>query len=151
TISGLIPFRMGRSLSRLGLVDALEATGFEVLGSGYLMHTPRVLGLWLGECLARMGSERGSRALRGLFNSAESALRRLPTRAWTGHWVAAHGARRGRWNRDRFGVARRAATEAVRGIARGAERPPVPASRPPPISRVDRLRHPGRVRKRTAG
>jgi SAM-dependent methyltransferase len=93
-IGGLIPFRMGPTLSRPRLVDALEQAGFEVQDSRYLLHVPRILGLWLGEWAARSGGDRVGRSLRALFSALDRRLRRLPTRSWTGHFVAAHCLRR---------------------------------------------------------
>jgi SAM-dependent methyltransferase len=94
-VSGLIPFAMGCTLARARLVDALEAAGFEVLDSRYVVHTPRVIGLWLGEWAARAGRARDGDRLRTLFNVLERMLRRLPTAVWTGHFVAVDCVRRG--------------------------------------------------------
>jgi len=92
---GLIPFAMGCTLSRARLVEALKGAGFEVLDSRYVLHTPRVVGLWLGEWAARAGRARLGARLCSLFNVLERLLRRLPTRAWTGHFVAVDCVRRG--------------------------------------------------------
>jgi SAM-dependent methyltransferase len=94
-VSGLIPFAMGCTLSRERLVDALGAAGFEVLDSRYALHTPRVIGLWLGEWAARAGHAGAGARLRTLFNGLERMLRRLPTAPWTGCFVAVDCVRRG--------------------------------------------------------
>jgi SAM-dependent methyltransferase len=94
-IGGLIPFYMGCTLSRDRLVAALEAAGFEALESRYLVHVPRVGGLWLCEWAARSARPRLGRGLRLLFARLERLLSRLPTRAWTGYFVAVDCARRG--------------------------------------------------------
>jgi SAM-dependent methyltransferase len=94
SVGGVIPFPMGRTLSRARLADALEDAGFEVLGSRYVLHAPRIVGLWLGEWAARTGSERVGRGLRALFNALERVLRRLPTRSWTAYFVAVDCTRR---------------------------------------------------------
>ncbi len=88
-LGGLIPFRMGRTLSRTRLVAVLERVGFQVHKSGYLLHAPRVLGLWLGEWAARRGKHSLARRLRATFGWAERVAARLPTRRWTGHFVVA--------------------------------------------------------------
>jgi len=88
-VGGLIPFPMGRTLSRAQLEDALAAAGLEVLGSGYLVHTPRILGLWLGEWAARGRRARTARVLEAIFWALERTLAILPTRRWTGHYVVA--------------------------------------------------------------
>jgi SAM-dependent methyltransferase len=94
-VSGLIPFAMGCTMSRERLVAALKEAGFEVLDSRYVLHTPRVIGLWLGEWAARAGRERDGARLRTLFNGLERVLRRLPTAPWTGCFVAVDCVRRG--------------------------------------------------------
>ena len=94
-LGGLIPFYMGCTLSRARLVAALEEVGFETLESRYVVHVPRVAGLWLCEWAARSGRPRLGRGLRLLFDRLERLLRRLPTRAWTGYFVAVDCARRG--------------------------------------------------------
>jgi len=94
-VSGLIPFAMGCTLSRERLVDALGAAGFEVLDSRYVLHTPRVIGLWLGEWAARAGRPHDGARLRTLFNGLERILRHLPTAPLTGCFVAVDCVRRG--------------------------------------------------------
>src|SRR5262245_49282538 len=88
-VSGLIPFPMGRTISSRRLVATLEREGFGVYESGYAVHTPRLLGLWLGEWAARRGRLRLATSLRRVFGTAEWVLGRLPTRRWTGHFVFA--------------------------------------------------------------
>ncbi len=88
-VSGLIPFPIGRTISRGRLVSRLEQKGFRVYESGYAVHTPRLLGLWLGEWAARRGRLRLATSLRRVFGNAEWVLGRLPTRRWTGHFVVA--------------------------------------------------------------
>ncbi|MGH7820827.1 MAG: class I SAM-dependent methyltransferase, partial [Candidatus Binatia bacterium] len=88
-IGGLIPFPMGLTLSRRRLVDALEQAGFAVMDSRYLLHGPRIVGLWLGEWAARSGGGRPASALRASFSGLDRLLGRLPTRPWTAHFVAA--------------------------------------------------------------
>jgi SAM-dependent methyltransferase len=88
-VGGLIPFPMGRTFSRAQLARALEAAGLEVLRSGYLVHTPRIVGLWLGEWAARGRRLRTARVLGALFWAVERVFAVLPTRRWTGHYVVA--------------------------------------------------------------
>lgn len=88
-LGGVIPFAMGRTLSRARLVALLNREGFEVLASAYLVHAPRFLGLWLGELAARAGRERLGARLRALLGRVEWIAARLPSRRWSGHFVAA--------------------------------------------------------------
>jgi len=94
-VGGLIPFAMGATLERGRLVDTLDLAGFEVLDSRHVVHTPRVMGLWLGEWAARTGRARAGDRLVTVFDVIERGLRRLPTAPWTGHFVAVDCVRRG--------------------------------------------------------
>lgn len=88
-VGGLIPFRMGQTLSRGRLVAALEAEGFRVTHSGYLLHAPRLPALWLGEWVARRGWARIVERLQRLYGGVEKVVAALPTRRWSGHFVVA--------------------------------------------------------------
>lgn len=86
-VGGLIPFPIGRTLSLARLVAVLEREGLAVCASGYLLHVPRLFGLWLGEWAARRGHARLAAGLRRLYGSLDRLLGTLPTRRWTGHFV----------------------------------------------------------------
>jgi SAM-dependent methyltransferase len=88
-IGGLIPFRMGLTLSRAALVAAAEEVGLEVRESGYVVHAPRVLGLWLGVWAARRKAGGAARRLLVVLRAVERTARRLPTRRWTAHFIYA--------------------------------------------------------------
>lgn len=88
-VGGVIPFPMGRSLSRRALADVVAEAGLQVLESGYLLHGPRVVGLWLGEWAARGGHSGAARALRTLLGRFDRVAAALPTRPWSGHFVVA--------------------------------------------------------------
>ncbi|MBI3768478.1 MAG: class I SAM-dependent methyltransferase [Deltaproteobacteria bacterium] len=94
SIRGVIPFRMGHTLYQPALVTALEQAGFDVMESGYMIHVPRVLGLWTGEWAARRGSDRAASRLVAVFRWMERAAGALPTRRWTGHFIFADCRRR---------------------------------------------------------
>src|SRR6267378_1000379 len=86
-LGGLIPFAMGRTLSQRRLVATLRREGFEVLHADFLLHTPRIAALWLGEWAARGRRDCLAGWLVSLFGRLERALAPLPTRRWTGHFV----------------------------------------------------------------
>jgi len=88
-VNPLIPFFMGRTLSRAGLVKVLGRTQFEVVRSGYVVHAPRVLALWLGEWTARRGNKRYATWLQAVLERLDRGLAVLPTRRWTAHYVIA--------------------------------------------------------------
>jgi SAM-dependent methyltransferase len=94
-IGGVIPFPMGRTLSRAGLVTMLEAVGFEVLDSGYLVHAPRIVGLWLGEWAARWGRHAAAARIERWLGRVDRAFARSPFRRWSAQFVVAHARRPG--------------------------------------------------------
>ncbi len=107
SIRGVIPFRMGLTLSRRELLDALHRAGFIVFDSGYVVHAPRVIALWAGEWAARRDARRAARRLGALFAAIERVARRLPTRPCTAHFIFADcrprvaPAPEARWTRPR--------------------------------------------------
>jgi len=88
-VGGLIPFPMGRTLSRSALVRALTRCGFEVMESGYLVHAPRLFGLWLAEWTARRGTLALGKRLHDWLWQWDRALAVAPLRRWTAHFVIA--------------------------------------------------------------
>ncbi len=88
-VAGLIPFRMGHTLSRRALVGAVGRAGFEVNESGYLVHAPRILALWAGEWAARRRDAATAERLGAVFRGLERRVRHAPTGRWTGHFVFA--------------------------------------------------------------
>lgn len=88
TVGRLAPYAAARTLGLDALVVAARRAGLEVVARGWAMHTPRILGLWLGEWAARR-SGRPARALERLFGGIERGAARLPTRGLTGHYVVA--------------------------------------------------------------
>jgi SAM-dependent methyltransferase len=93
-VGGVIPFLMGSTLARPELLAALERAGYTIVESGYMVHAPRIVGLWIGEWLARRGRARAAERFRRLLGWLERALVVLPTRRWTGHFVFAECRRR---------------------------------------------------------
>jgi SAM-dependent methyltransferase len=89
SIRGVIPFRMGLTLSRRDLVAALDRAGLDVQESGYLVHAPRLIALWLGEWAAQRGSAGVARRLTRVLSAIEALARRWPTRRWTAHFIFA--------------------------------------------------------------
>jgi len=92
-LGGLIPFPMGRTLSRARLVAALDAVGFDVLDSGYVAHAPRVIGLWLGEWAARRGTAAGASRLERWLVRCDRALALPGLRRLSAQFVVAHARR----------------------------------------------------------
>jgi len=140
-MSGLIPFPIGRTMSSRRLVATLEREGFRVYESGYAVHAPRLLGLWLGEWAARRGRLRFATSLRRVFGTAERLLGRLPTRRWTGHFVIADCRRSARvvhTDDDMPGLVRRvfALEHRVRCAYLRRVPPPVQARIDPPLNRA---------------
>jgi SAM-dependent methyltransferase len=82
---GLVSFDMGVTCGRKELTRLLDRAGFEVTDVDAVMHVPRVLAAWLAVATGR----RWARTLDAL-----ESLSRLPTRYWTGQFVAARAVAR---------------------------------------------------------
>ena len=92
-LGGVIPFPMGRTLSRDELAVFLRDAGFEVVATGYLVHAPRLLGLWLGEWIARRGTNGGGHPLERWLDRCDRVLAAPTIARWSAHFVAAHARR----------------------------------------------------------
>lgn len=84
----LVPFFVGKSLGRRGLIGALEKAGFTVLDTRSMMHCPRILAVVLAELLQRRASIKTQQKFLELLAGFE-ILSSLPGRYFTGHFVAA--------------------------------------------------------------
>lgn len=87
---GLMPYYVGATLDRKGMVAALERAGFQIHELTALMHCPRVAMVPIARGLS--GSTRAaSRFARALMSWEH--LEKLPTRYLSGHYVAAKAVR----------------------------------------------------------
>jgi len=84
---GLVPFYMGATLSKAELVLALEAKGFKVCDSTIIVHSPRILAVWIGRFIAKAGREGMRRNFHRLLRMFER-LEAFPTKYLTGYYVA---------------------------------------------------------------
>ena len=84
---GWTPYRLGHTISRTALVRMLEARGFRIENTQYLIHNPRLLstGLFLG--LRKALGRRAAGPIRTLLNLF-ARFDRLPVRVFTGCFVA---------------------------------------------------------------
>jgi SAM-dependent methyltransferase len=83
----LIPFYMGVTVSKSELIRILESNGFRVHDSGAIVHSPRILAIWMGYILDRIGSERINVYFHRLLRIFEH-LDKSPTRYLTAYFVA---------------------------------------------------------------
>ena len=90
---GIIPFYMGVTLSKPQLIRALESSGFTVHGNTAIIHSPRILAIWTGYIVDRIGSERIKVYFHRLLRIFEH-LEKFPTRYLTGYFVAVKAIRR---------------------------------------------------------
>lgn len=86
-------FFIGATMGLGPLREAVRVAGFEVSRSGYLIHAPRYPLIRLAAWAARRGWGRIAWLLRGFILLCEK-VGRLPTRRWTGHYVAVAGRKR---------------------------------------------------------
>jgi len=82
----VVPYFVGATTTRRGLVGLLEAAGYRVEATTFLLHVPRVVAVPLSARVDRCSAPRRARLLEHL--SKWELLARLPTAQWTGHYVA---------------------------------------------------------------
>ena len=85
---GLVPYFVGRTMGRRGLVRALSAAGFEVIETRAIMHCPRVLSVARAARLERSSAAADRQRFLSSLHRWEF-LDRLPSRYFSGHFVAA--------------------------------------------------------------
>ena len=83
----LVPYFVGKTYGQRGFAAALEKAGFQVLETKAIMHCPRVLAVAAAGILQRRASEKSRRRFLAFLQKFEF-LARLPTRFFTGHFVA---------------------------------------------------------------
>jgi SAM-dependent methyltransferase len=91
--TGLIPYYMGRTMSRRELVSVLSSYGLQIQESGYISHVPRLPIIWFGRFLENNKNER----LKSFLEKSMSGLEKLsllPTRPLTGYYVAVKAVKR---------------------------------------------------------
>lgn len=89
---GFIPFYMGVTLSRSELISSLESSGFAVHDVAAIVHSPRMLAIWVGYILDRVGAEQ----LKGGFCRILKAFEHLeksPMSYLTGYFISAKAAK----------------------------------------------------------
>ncbi|MBW2173253.1 MAG: class I SAM-dependent methyltransferase [Deltaproteobacteria bacterium] len=92
-LSGLIPFYMGVTLSKPQLIRVLESCNFMVRESTAIVHSPRILAIWTGRILDKIGSEWIKAYIKRFLRIFER-LEKFPTRYMTGYYVAVKATRR---------------------------------------------------------
>ena len=85
----LVPYFVGKTHGRRGLTKALERAGFSVLETRAILHCPRVLAVAVAGFLQKKISNKYQRRFLAFLAGFE-CLARLPTRFFTGHFVAVH-------------------------------------------------------------
>lgn len=83
----LVPYFVGKTYTRRGLTLALEKAGFRILETRAIMHCPRILAVAVAGMLQKRASNRRQQGFLSMLARFE-CLARLPTRFFTGHYVA---------------------------------------------------------------
>ena len=83
----ITPYFVGKTYTRRGLVSALEKAGFKVLNTQPIMHCPRVLAVAFAGALQKRASTRTQLGFL-TFLSRFEVLTKLPTKFFSGHFVA---------------------------------------------------------------
>jgi SAM-dependent methyltransferase len=90
---GLVPYYVGATCNRAEAAAILSRVGLDVTGMGAVAHAPRAPAIWLAWLAERLCSPRVSRVVEWLLDRSE-ALDRLPTRYWTGYYLAVRAEKR---------------------------------------------------------
>lgn len=83
----VIPFYMGKTLSKSELARVLEANGFRVQENTSIVHSPRVLAIWIGYMIEKTGNKRMKSCFHKFLRLFER-LENFPMRYLTGYFVA---------------------------------------------------------------
>lgn len=89
----IIPFYVGVTLSKPKLIRILESNGFRVDDSTAIVHSPRILAIWVGYILDRIESE-GLKVFFHKILRIFEHLEKFPLRYLTGYFVAAKAVKR---------------------------------------------------------
>jgi SAM-dependent methyltransferase len=84
--AGLLAYQVGATLDEAGLKRALAVAGFQVDGSAFILHCPRVLAVPMSNLIARRAPKLRKRWL--AFLMGWERLGRWPLARRTGHFVA---------------------------------------------------------------
>lgn len=90
---GIISFYVGATLSRPKLVKTLEAMDFRIEKETVIIHSPRIIALKIGALIERSKSGEWKRFYITLLRLFE-CLKALPTRDFTGYFVAVKAIKR---------------------------------------------------------
>ena len=84
---GLVPYPVGKTLTRGRAVAATRAAGFRVIECSAIMHAPRVIAIPL---MSRLDNSAGAQRRTKMLKAAMrfESLANLPTRFLTGHFIA---------------------------------------------------------------
>ena len=84
---GLVPYYVGATCRRAEARRLLESLGFYVTDTTAVAHAPRAPATWLAALASRF-CQRKLENLISSFLAAFERLERLPTRYWTGYYIA---------------------------------------------------------------
>jgi SAM-dependent methyltransferase len=86
---GIVPYFVGATFGRRGLIAALEKAGFEILETRAIMHCPRIVAVHLAGILQNRASRKIQQRFLDYLLKFER-LSALPSQYFTGHSVAIH-------------------------------------------------------------
>jgi len=90
---GFIPFYMGVTLSGSKLTRALESIGFTIQANTAIVHSPRILAIWIGYVLDKIANKKIKVHFHRLLNTFER-LEKLPLKCFSGYFVAVKAIKR---------------------------------------------------------
>jgi len=84
---GIAPYQVGSTVGPRGLLNVVSQAGFQVIDTSAVMHCPRVVAVAIAGLLQRRGKRSAQQRFLGGLTAFER-LASLPTRNFTGHFVA---------------------------------------------------------------
>lgn len=83
----MVPYLVGKTHTRRGLISALERAGFRVLETRPVMHCPRVLAVAVAGVLEKYAAKKQQQGFLAMLSKFEH-LAKLPTKNFSGHFIA---------------------------------------------------------------
>lgn len=84
---GIIPYRMGVTLSKHELIRALESSGFKVCDTVFIDHAPRILVIFIGRFLDKIRKNKIKKRFRRIIKLFET-LSKTPVGCVSGYFFA---------------------------------------------------------------
>lgn len=100
---GLVPYYNGVTLNRRYFEKALIQADFDIRKTGFLMHCPRIIAIWISFVMEKYATEKFRKLFVKFLLSFET-LAKLPTDRFTGHFITVHAVKGNKLKKDSLSV-----------------------------------------------